>query len=418
MNDAYAHSLADFYLTDSASVTEPPADYLAWASDDETRRCLAFYGRPFLGAPDGVVQVGSRDGSPPRSFINLSSYNYLGLSMHPEVVGAAHEALERYGLGACGAPMLSGTFDVHERLAAELAAFKGREACLLFPAGLMANYGALQAMLRKGDVLVMDEKCHQSLVDGATLARARCLFFRHNDAASLDEVLAGARGKRVLVAVEGVYSMDGDLGDLARLAPVCEAHGVPLYVDEAHSTFLFGASGRGVAEATGQEGRVAVSFGTLSKALGGVGGFVCTNAALAHYIRSYASPYVFSCAPSPVVMAGCLAAMRVARRDTALRERLWRNVDRFRTQFLAMGLDLGGSASQIIPIITGASARSLFEMAEGLRARGVFLQPINYPAVPEHQRRFRVSVSALLTEQQIDEACTVIEDVVARRLRS
>ena len=415
--DAYRYSLADFYASDSPSVVEPPADWGAWLAEPATQACMAFFEQPLLAAPRAATRIASRFDGKARDVINLTSYNYLGLATHPEVIGAARDAFETYGLGASGAAMLSGTYDLHVRLAEHLAAFKGREACALFSGGLMANYGALQGMLRRGDVLVMDEKCHQSIIDGGTLARARSVFFRHNDPDALAAVLEAHRGKRVLVAVEGVYSMDGDLGDLTRLAPVCTAYGVPLYVDEAHSSLLFGRTGRGIAELQGVEDQVAVTFGTLSKAFGGVGGFICSTSAIVRYIKSYASAYAFSCAPSPPVVAGCLKALEVATRDRHLQDRLWHNVARMRANLEAMQLNLGDSASQVIPIIIGESAELLFDMARRVQERGVFLQPVDYPAVPADQRRFRLSVTAMLTDAQIDEACNVIEDEIAQGVR-
>jgi glycine C-acetyltransferase len=417
MENALRYSLEDFWLGHAETVTEAPPDFDAWAESPETRACFAFFEQPFLAGPDARTEVASTLDGARRAVINLTSYNYLGLSTHPEVRAAAGTALERYGLGAAGAPVLSGTYDLHLEFARRLADFKGYEDCVLYSGGAAANYGALQGLLRRGDALVLDARAHQSLIDGGHMARARIFFFEHNDPESLDEVLSETEGRRRLVAVEGVYSMDGDLGDLPALLEVCEVHDVPMYVDEAHSAFLFGETGRGVAEHFGVDERIPISMGTMSKALGGVGGFVCASRTLTRYLKAYSTPWIFSCASSPPVVAGCMKALELATRRPELRRRLWANVERFRSQLRGLGLDLGASASQIIPIIIGPRAADLFGIARELQLRGLFLQPVDFPAVPADSRRFRLSVSAQLTHAQIDEACTILDDVIPRRLR-
>lgn len=417
MHDVLRYSLEDFYFSDSDSVTETSADFEEWVQHPQTQACFAFFEQPFLAGPDAATTVRNNFDAQRREVINLTSYNYLGLSTHPEVVSAAKAALDQYGLGAAGAPVLSGTYDLHQRFAAKLAAFKGYEDCTLYSGGAAANYGAIQGLLRRGDALVLDQRAHQSLIDGGNMAKARLHFFDHNDAESLAATLEKVRDRRCLVAVEGVYSMDGDLGDLPALLDVCDAAGVPMYVDEAHSAFLFGETGRGVAEHFGVDDRIPITFGTMSKVLGGVGGFVCTDEKLTRYLKAYSSPWIFSCASSPPVIAGCMKALDIATTSNTLRQRLWHNVDRFRSQLSTLRLDLGDSESQIIPIIVGSSAADLFGLATELQSRGLFLQPVDFPAVPADARRFRLSVSAQLTDAQIDEACTIIDDVIPARLR-
>jgi glycine C-acetyltransferase len=274
----------------------------------------------------------------------------------------------------------------------------------------------MQGILRKGDYLVLDEKSHKSLVDGGTLAGARMLFFDHNDMSSLEQMLEKAKGKRALVAVEGVYSMDGDLVKLPEVSSLCESYNAGLYVDEAHSTLMFGENGRGIGEHFGMEDKVGVSFGTLSKAFGGVGGFVCSNASLIRYLKGYSSPWNFSCAPSPAVVGGLIKALEVATRDSNLRDRLWDNVKYLTDGLNAMNLDLGGTESQVIPIIIGSSGEKLMKMAGEIQRRGLFLQPVDFPAVPAHARRFRISGSAQLTKKEMDTALNIIEDVIAKGL--
>ncbi len=414
--DILKYSLADFVYNDNPDVLSPPEDFTAWMDDPRVGLAYKFFEQPLQAAPTPRTSLrGGVDGVT-RDVINLTSYNYLGLSTHPEVVQAAKDALDLYGVGASGAALLSGTFDQHELFAAELASFKQEEACVLFSSGLGGNMGAIQGMLQKGDVLVIDDKCHKSLIDGATLSGARLASFKHNDANSLDEVLTRHKGKRILVAIEGVYSMDGDLADLPAIADVCDAHGVPIYLDEAHSTLLFGENGRGIGEHFGLEDKIGVNFGTLSKSFGGVGGFVCASRALIRYMKCFASPFQFSCALPPSIVAAMRKSLEVATRDSTLRDQMWANVAYFRKNLEALNLDLGDSASQVIPIIIGSSGEQLFTMAMEAQRRGLFLQPIDFPAVEAHARRFRISVSSQLSKEDIDEACNIIEDVIARPL--
>ena len=410
-------SLADFFYNDSPSVLSPPGDFEEWINDPRVQSSFRFFEQQFLRAPRTASEVFSGVDGERREVINLTSYNYLGLSTHPEVLQAAKETLEKYGLGASGAPLLSGTFDLHVDFAKRLADFKQQEDCLLYSSGLGGNIGALQGILRKGDYLVLDEKSHKSLVDGGTLSGAKMLFFDHNDMSSLQMQLEKAKGKRILVAVEGVYSMDGDLVKLPEVVELCDAFDASIYLDEAHSTLMFGKHGRGVAEHFDLEEKVGISFGTLSKAFGGVGGFICSNERIIRYLKGYSSPWNFSCAPSPPIVGGLIKALEVATRDNSLREQLWSNVKYLTDNLRGLGLDLGDTESQVIPIIIGSSGELLMRLAAEIQRRGLFLQPVDFPAVPAHARRFRVSASSQLTKDQMDRSLTIIEDVIVKALR-
>jgi glycine C-acetyltransferase len=412
------YSLADFSFNDNPDVLSPPADFEEWINHPKIRASFSFFEQQLLKAPRTTTEIESNLDHRKRKVINLTSYNYLGLSSHPEVIEAVREAATVYGMGASGAPLLSGTFDLHVRFAKMLAEFKQKEDCILYSSGLGGNMGAIQGILRKGDFLVLDEKCHKSIVDGGTLSGARMLFFEHNNMDSLEAMLAKCKGQRTLVAIEGVYSMDGDLAKVPEVVELAEAHKAGIFIDEAHSTLMFGKHGRGAAEHFGLEHKMGVTFGTLSKSFGGVGGFICSNAKLIRYLKCYSSPYHFSCAPSPVVIAGLIKALEIATRDSSLRDKLWANTAYFKKQLLDMKLNLGGTESQIIPIIIGPSGEKLFQMAAEIQKRGLFLQPVDFPAVPANARRFRISVSSQLSKEEIDEACNIINDVVVKGLRS
>lgn len=418
MPDILNFSLADFFYNDNPDVLSPPEDYLEWVNHPKVRRATGFFEQQLLAAPRSSTEILSGVDGKRRKIINLTSYNYLGLSTHPEVIQAAREAMDKYGLGASGAPLLSGHFDLHESFSRMLAEFKQKEACIVYSSGMGGNMGAMQGILRKGNVLILDEKCHKSLVDGGTLAGAKMFFFEHNKPESLEMMLEKSKGKRTLVAVEGVYSMDGDLVKLKEVVELCDQYKAGVYIDEAHSTLMFGPNGRGVAEHFGLEHKMGVSFGTLSKSFGGVGGFVCANSNLIKYLKGYSSTWNFSCASSPAVIGGLIKALEVATRDSSLRDALWENVAYFKNCLLDLKLDLGQTESQVIPIIIGSSGELLFKLATEIQKRGLFLQPVDFPAVPAESRRFRISVSSQLTREQMDTALNIIEDVIARTLRA
>lgn len=417
MSNILSYSLADFFYNDNPDVLSPPNEFEEWINDPRIQAGFSFFEQQLLAAPKSRTEILSNLDHQKRKVINLTSYNYLGLSSHPEVIQAAKDALDKYGLGASGSPLLSGMFDLHAQFAKKLADFKQKEDCILYSSGLGGNYGAIQGILRKGDYFILDEKCHKSLVDGGTLANAKMLFFAHNDMDSLTQMLEKSKGHRTLVAVEGVYSMDGDLVKLKEVVEVCEQYKVPIYIDEAHSTLMFGKNGRGVAEHFDLEDKIGISFGTLSKSFGGVGGFICANKRIIRYLKGYSSPYNFSCAPAPAIIAGCMKGLEVATRDSSLRDKLWENTNYFKKQLMDLGLNLGGTESQVIPIIIGKSGEMLFHMAAEIQKRGLFLQPVDFPAVPANSRRFRISVSSQLTKEDIDEACNIIDDVIAKGLK-
>ncbi|HVO12010.1 MAG TPA: aminotransferase class I/II-fold pyridoxal phosphate-dependent enzyme [Vicinamibacteria bacterium] len=364
------------------------------------------YSEVLAGEPSTRVRV--RDGSTGewRELLNLASYNYLGISYRPEVKKAAAEAIERYGLGASGSPILSGSFDVHEEFASELARFKDKEATIVFPTGYSANVGFISALMRSGDTIFLDQYSHASIVDGAILAKAKTIFFRHNNPLDLERKIANVKGKK-LVVVEGVYSMDGDICALPEVLEVSKRHGARMLIDEAHSTFLFGPNGRGVAEHYGLDKEVDFHLGTFSKSLGGQGGFVAGSRELIDYVNAFARSRFFSCNLSPVLTAGLLAALRVAASEPQLRSRLWSNVAYLRRRFAEEGVDIGKSNSQVMPVMVNNDAK-VFAVAEKIQQRGLFLNPVTYPAVPKHKSRLRISVSAAHSEEELETAAQTI----------
>lgn len=368
------------------------------------------YSEPLQSAPGAHVRVRDRKTGDVRDLLNLASYNYLGISYRDEVKRAAIEAIQRYGLGASGSPILSGTFDIHNELADAVASFKDKEAAIVFPTGYSANVGFISALMRAGDNILLDQYSHASIVDGAILAKSNTVFFRHNNPLDLERKLQRCKGKK-LVVVEGVYSMDGDVCTLPEIVEVCKRHGARILIDEAHSTFLFGPNGRGVAEHFGLDSEIDFHLGTFSKSLGGQGGFVCGSKDLVNYVNAFGRSRFFSCNLAPALAAGLLAGIRIVEEEPQLRTRLWSNVAYLRRRFAEEGIDIGKSTSQVMPVLVNNDAK-VFAVAEKIQQRGLYLQPVTYPAVPKHKSRLRISVSAAHGEADLEQAVKVIGGVL------
>src|SRR3989442_3563448 len=309
--------LSNFLAGESRAPLQAPPSFTAWMQAGAW--AVELYEPELLASADARTSI-RYDGKSQR-VINLCSYNYLGLANHPDVVAAAHEALNTHGLGACGSPMLSGMTDLHRELETRIAKFLGREDAMLFNSGFGGALGTISGLLRKSDVAVLDNRSHLSLRDGAVLSRCRTEKFEHNDAASLDAALSHKSGRRQLVIIEGIYSMDGDFGKLNELTDVAVSHEASVFIDEAHSVLGCGKHGRGAAEQFGVEDRVPLIYGTFSKAFGGLGGFVAGSKETLQNLPFFSHPHVFLWAFAPVVIAGLLQTFGVAiRRGAALRE--------------------------------------------------------------------------------------------------
>jgi 8-amino-7-oxononanoate synthase len=405
--DPFKQSLSNFLAGESKDPLEAPPTFTNWVRESAWAREL--YEPELLGTADArtIIQY---DGKP-HSVINLCSYNYLGLANRPEVIAAAHEALRTHGLGACGAPILSGMTDLHRELERRVAKFLGREDAMLFNSGFGGALGTISGLLRKSDVAILDNRSHLSLRDGAILSRCRTEKFEHNDPESLDIALTRQQGRRQLVIVEGIYSMDGDFGNLRELIDVAESHGASVFVDEAHSILGTGQNGRGAAEKFGVEHRTRLVYGTFSKAFAALGGFVAGSKETLEYLRFYAHPYVYSCALPPVVVAAILKALEIGTREPELRKQLWENADYFHTQLRNLDIDTGKSTTYIMPIVIGERER-MYRLGHELRRRGLWVAPVDYPAVPLNRVCFRACVTAKHTRADLDEALNILEDTL------
>ena len=393
--------------SESKDPLEAPPSFTSWVR--ASGKASELYEPQMLGTADARTTI-NYDGKP-HSVINLCSYNYLGLANHPEVLQAAQEALHTHGLGACGAPVLSGMTDLHRELERRIAKFLGREDAMLFNSGFGGALGTISGMLKKSDVAILDNRSHMSLRDGTTLSRCRSEKFEHNDAASLDTALRRHEGRRQLVILEGIYSMDGDFGALKELIEVAEAHGASTFVDEAHSMLACGEHGRGAVEEFGVEDRIPLVYGTFSKAFAALGGFVAGPKETLQYLRFYAHSYVYSCALPPVVVGGILKALEIGIRQPELRTQLWENAEYFHTQLRGLGIDTGRSTTYIMPIVIGDRAR-MYQLGHELRQRGLWVAPVDYPAVPLNKVCFRACVTAKHTRADLDEALNILEDTL------
>jgi 8-amino-7-oxononanoate synthase len=400
-------SLSNFLAGESNDPLQAPASFTNWIRMGAW--AVELYEPELLATADARTTI--TYGGKPRPVINLCSYNYLGLANHPEVIAGAHEALRTHGLGACGSPMLSGMTDLHRELERRVAKFLGREDAMLFNSGFGGALGTISGLLRKTDVALLDNRSHLSLRDGAVLSRCRTEKFEHNDPGSLDTALSRQKGRRQLVIVEGIYSMDGDFGNLKELIDVAQSHGASVFVDEAHSMLACGEHGRGAAEKFGVEERIPLVYGTFSKAFGALGGFVAGSKETLQYLRFYAHPYVYSCALPPVVIAAILKALELGTSQPELRVQLWENADYFHTQLRSLGIDTGASTTYVMPIVIGDRER-MYRIGHELRRRGLWVAPVDYPAVPQDRICFRACVTAKHTRADLDEALNILADTL------
>ncbi len=411
-SDAMAYDYSNFYSASGEDPFDLVDPFSEWWAEARPRGYYQFE-LPIHSAPATRVDVeDTKTGEIRRGLINFASYNYLGLSYRPEVKEAIKEAVDRFGAGSSGSPILSGNTALLKELATKIARFKGKEAALIFPTGYSANVGLIAGLMRAGDLVVADQYAHASVVDGMILSKAQSRFFRHNRADELDRKLRGFEGKK-LVVVEGVYSMDGDLVPLPEIVEVAHSHGARILIDEAHSTFLFGENGRGVAEHFGMDDEVDIHLGTFSKSLGGQGGFVAGSQGLIDYLRGFSRSRFFSCALAPPVVAGLIKALELVENEPELRRKLWENVDFMQRRLRDAGVDIGDCESQVVPIMIRNDS-TIFHIGEELFREGVFINPVKYPAVGKHKSRFRMSISAAHTREDLEEGAEIIVRVLER----
>ncbi len=350
-----------------------------------------------------------------KEVINLASNNYLGLTTHPKLIEAAVEATRKYGAGSGAVRTISGTMDLHMELERRIAKFKGVEACVVFQSGFTANAGTVSSILTPEDHIISDQLNHASIIDGARLSRAKIHVFPHKDHAAAAAKLAeldGVPGRKLLIT-DGVFSMDGDIGPLPELAAAAEKHGAIMMVDDAHSSGVLGRNGRGTVDHFGLHGRVDIQVGTLSKAVGVLGGFVCGSKDLIEFLYHRARPFLFSTSHPPAVAAACIAAFEVLEDEPERIEQLWENTRYFRKGLVEAGFDTGMSETPITPVMVGEASRAHRLSAE-LFAEGVFATGIGFPTVAKDKARVRTIVNATHTREQLDRALEAFRTVGKR----
>jgi len=335
------------------------------------------------------------------SVVNLSSNNYLGLTTHPRLRQRAEQALRELGVGSGSVRTIAGTMAIHMELERRLAIFKKTEAAVVFQSGFTANAGTVSSILGRDDVIVSDELNHASIIDGARLSRATIKVFPHRDTDAARAILKGLPvSQRKLLITDGVFSMDGDLAPLPALCDLAEEFGCVMMVDDAHASGVFGTDGRGTVDHFKMHGRVDVQVGTLSKAIGALGGYVAGTRSLIEFLYHRARPFLFSTSHPPSVTATCIAALDVLESEPEWMERLWANTRFFKAGLLALGFDTGSSESPITPVIVGDGALAM-RLSDRLFAEGVFAQGIAFPTVARGRARVRTIVTATHTPEEL-----------------
>src|ERR1700726_661078 len=352
-----------------------------------------------------------------KKVINLASNNYLGLTTHPKLREAALEATRKYGVGSGAVRTIAGTMKIHMQLEEKIARFKNVEACVVFQSGFAANAGTVSAVLGKDDFIISDQLNHASIIDGARLSRAKILVFEHKDIRQAEERLASIKdqpGKKLLIT-DGVFSMDGDIGPLPALCDLAEKYGAIMMVDDAHASGVLGRNGRGTIDHFQMHGRVDIQVGTLSKAIGALGGYVCGSRELIEFLYHRARPFLFSTSHPPSVAATCIAAFEVLEEEPQRIEKLWENTRFWKKELALLGFDIGGkttpaSETPITPVIIGDGKRTM-EFSRELFKEGVLGTGIAFPTVPEGKARVRTIMSATHTREELQQALDVLKRV-------
>jgi len=397
--------------------TTPRADPLAFLADELAALQERHLYRPLRVMSSAQGPIVSVD---ERRLISLSSNDYLGLTHHPRLREAALAAVREFGVGSGAVRTIAGTMSMHEELEAELAVFKGTPAVLTFQSGFTANTGVIPTVTGETDLIVSDELNHASIIDGMRLSKAPRRIYRHADVEALRAVLAEAREmgregtgepyRLILVVTDGVFSMDGDIAPLPGIVGAAEDFGAAVMVDDAHASGVLGRNGRGTVDHFGLHGRVAIQVGTLSKAVGALGGYVAGSQALREILTQRARPFLFSTSHPPAVVAASREAIRVMEDEPELQERLWANTRRFKAELTRLGFDTGRSDTPITPVMMG-DPDTAGRFSARLMDEGVFAQPVVFPTVAIDKSRIRTIVTAAHADAQLDRALEAFSTV-------
>ncbi len=407
--DSTQKTLADFMDLPDLDIMERAVVFNEYMEDIKANHHLQ-YRRVSMSGSRPIMEVMDPYSGNVEEMIYLASNDYLNLTKHPRTIEAGKQALEKYGTGAGSVPLLGGTLDIHIELEKKIARFKGCQNAILYTSGFGSNVGTLLAMLDEKDVAILDLLDHASIIDGCQ--RANVEYFRHNNIDSLEKVLKKVQHqyRTKLIAVDGVYSMDGDIAPLDQIVALAKQYGAYVMVDEAHATGVIGKNGRGTPEYFNLEGKVDIVAGTFSKGLGCVGGFIAASDELVELLHYYSRAYMFSTAPTPQVAGSLIAGIDIIETEPELRQKLWDNIHYFRKQLLDLGFNLGRSETAIFPIIIGDDLK-VKEMCRMLHERGVYVNPVLYPAVPKRLARVRMSLMSAHTKCQLDYVLDSLESI-------
>lgn len=406
--DSDLYTLADFNKSNSNVFEKEITDFFHFVQDYKHKQHF-YYERPLLTACRNRVKVYDCYSGKEKEMIMMASNNYLGLNSHPKVLEAGFWAAQKYGFGSGGVPLFSGTYNLHKELEYKIARLKGCEDAVIFSSGYAANISCLTTLMRSKDITIQDRLNHASLIDGAIFSGADLKVFRHNDPNSLEKILrkcsnSGAK----LIVLDGVFSMDGDIAELPSIKYLAEKYGAKIMIDEAHATGVIGVTGKGTPEHHNLQGKIDIVSGTLSKALGGVGGLIASTKEVVNYIRFYARANMFSTSLPPPIVAALIMSIEVLETEPIHNKRLKENIQYMTSNLKRIGFDIGKTESAIIPIIVGDELK-LRKMAKTLHECGIYANPVPYPAVPKRLSRFRFSIMSTHTKEDLDKTIEVLD---------
>lgn len=390
-----------------------PASFLqSLAEQTEALKSQGLYKTERLidGPQQAAIDVRNDDGV--RQVLNICANNYLGLANHPDVIAAAHKALDEYGYGMASVRFICGTQTLHKELEARISQFLGTEETILYPSCFDANGGLFETILGKEDAVISDALNHASIIDGIRLSKAQRFRYQHNDMQDLNTQLIAAKDAHAkLIVSDGVFSMDGTIANLNEICDLADKHGALTMIDDCHATGFLGATGRGTHEFRGVMGRIDIITGTLGKALGGAsGGFTSGRKEIVGWLRQRSRPYLFSNSVAPAIVATSIAVFDLLERDSSLREQLHDNAAHFRSKMTERGFDLKPGEHPIIPVMLG-DAKIATAMADKLLERGIYVTGFSFPVVPQGQARIRTQMSAGFSHDQLDQAVDAFTDV-------
>jgi glycine C-acetyltransferase len=349
-----------------------------------------------------------------KKVVNLSSNNYLGFSYNERIKKKARELLEKYGVGTAAVRTIIGTMDIHQQLEEQIARFKNTEAALVFQSGFVTNVAVVQTLMTsEQDFLISDELNHASIIDGGRLSKAQRRIYKHKDMVDLENYLKEAKNanaRRIMVVTDGVFSMDGDIAPLPQIVELTKKYNAILMVDDAHASGVLGKNGRGTVNHFGLDGKVEIQIGTLSKAIGVMGGYVASTRKLCNFLIQRARPFLFSSSHPPAVIGACMAAFEILQNEPEIIEKLWENTKFFKKSLQQLGFNTGESETPITPVIVGSTELAM-TMSDELFNEGVFVQGIAYPTVPKGKERLRTIVTAMHTKEELSFALDKFEKV-------